>query len=66
MKTTKKMVAGALLVLAIVTGTGGTAFARQGRGADDGVNHVRHGHGADDGVGHVRQGRGADDGANHR
>jgi hypothetical protein len=66
MKTTKKLVAGAVLMLTVVAGTGGTAFARQGRGADDPAGHVRHGRGADDPAGHVRHGRGADDGANHR
>lgn len=65
MMKTKKILAGALLTLTVVAGTGGAAFARQGRGADDPIGHVRHGHGADDPTGHVRHGHGAEDGPNH-
>jgi hypothetical protein len=39
---TKKLLAGALLTLTLVTGTSEAAFARQGRGADDPAGHVHH------------------------
>jgi hypothetical protein len=66
MKTMKKIAVGMLVCVAASVAMTDVAWARQGRGADDGAGHVRQGRGADDGAGHVRQGRGADDGANHR
>ncbi|MDQ1368094.1 MAG: hypothetical protein QOF20_447 [Acidimicrobiaceae bacterium] len=48
----KKMLAGALLTLTVVAGTGGAAFASQGHGADDPAGHVRHGQGAEHGPNH--------------
>jgi hypothetical protein len=60
----KKLIIGGVIAVAAITGSTGTAFARQG--ADDPAGHVRHGRGADDPAGHVRHARGADDGRNHR
>jgi hypothetical protein len=60
----KKLIVSGAVAIAVITGTAGTASARQG--ADDGAGHVRHGRGADDGAGHVRHGGRAHHGPNHR